>query len=92
MERNSNNDAVAYRPGGGKIHWYVWPTKGGAGVLQIDRFKDDEDIWRSGLSNSDITRQREESNLRFDLVSSSDFDFFVQTAEKGPPISWVSRK
>jgi len=91
MPTNKHKNALAYRQGG-KIHWYVWPTAAGAAVLQINHFKDDEAIW-SRLSNPQIRLRTSvgRANLRFDLISSSDFDLFTQNVEKSPvpTSSWV---
>lgn len=90
MPRNSNNDAVVYHQGG-KKHWYATPTKTGGRVTQIDRFKDDEAIWESELSNPDIKHQQSGSkdNLVFDLITRKDFEFFVKTVENAPPRVWL---
>jgi hypothetical protein len=94
METNSHKNALAFRRAGGKIHFYVEPSPIGAAVTQIDRFEDDEAIWNQGLSNPNIKPQTYvgKANLRFDLTSSSDFEFFAQTVEKGPPLPWAGKK
>ncbi|MGA3019536.1 MAG: hypothetical protein ABSF62_20610 [Bryobacteraceae bacterium] len=89
MPMNNHKNALAYRQAG-KVHWSVEPRRTGAAVIQMDRFEGDEATWGQGLSNPNITRLRYGANLRFDLTSSPDFEFFRQIAENdAPTLPWV---
>jgi hypothetical protein len=61
-------------------------------VKQKGRFADDESVWSRGLSKPSIKRLGNDADLRFDLTSASDFEFFAQMVEKdGETLPWIRK-
>jgi hypothetical protein len=77
--------SLRYDDANDKLRWYVTPQIHKARVVQKGRFPHDQDFWRSRVSvPASVGPKRKtdgDADLRFDLVTGSDFAIFKEIAE-----------
>jgi hypothetical protein len=76
--------ALRYNDATGRLRWYVRPQVQEAYVVQKGRFLEHAAFWRSRLSTSAsvVPKRKGDADLRFHLVSASDFVVFQEVAQK----------
>jgi hypothetical protein len=86
LQRNhpTTDNALRYDDAKGAVRWYVIPRVFGAYVVQKGRFTSDEQFWKSHLSASHSVKPKQDgdADLRFHLVTNSDFRLFEETARR----------